>query len=50
MQDAIRPSVNDFAGNDPTLNRDMSDGFDLEGLVDEVKINYLKKAVIRQLF
>ena len=45
MQDAIRPSVNDFAGNDPTLNRDMSDGFDLEGLVDEVKINYLKKAI-----
>jgi DNA-binding NtrC family response regulator len=45
MQDAIRPSVNNFAGNDPTLNRDMSDGFDLEGLVDEVKINYLKKAI-----
>jgi transcriptional regulator with GAF, ATPase, and Fis domain len=45
MQDAIRPSVNNFAGNDPTLNRDISDGFDLEELVDEVKINYLKKAI-----
>ena len=45
MQDAVRPSVNNFSGNDSTLNRDMSDGFDLEGLVDEVKINYLKKAI-----
>ena len=45
MQDAIRPSVNNFSGNDPTLNRDISGGFDLEGLVDEVKINYLKKAI-----
>ena len=45
MQDAIRPSVNNLAGSDPTLNRDLSEEFDLEELVDEVKINYLKKAV-----
>ena len=45
MQDAIQPSVNNYAGNDTILNRDLSDGFDLEGLVDEVRADYIKKAV-----
>ena len=45
MQDAIGPSVNNLVGKGSILNRDLSEKFELEKLVDEIKIHYLKKAM-----
>jgi transcriptional regulator with GAF, ATPase, and Fis domain len=45
MQDAIGPSVNNLVGKGSILNRNLSEKFELEKLVDEVKIHYLKKVI-----
>jgi transcriptional regulator with PAS, ATPase and Fis domain len=45
MREAIQPLFNNGVETDNILNRDLSEGINLEELIDDVKTHYLKRAM-----